>query len=158
MRAPMSVQQTLDRAGVAYEARLFAPDLSAEAATAAIGLPLAAIFKTLVCETAAREAVLVCLPVPARLDMEKLAAALGEPVSGMVRRADLPCRTGFTAGAVTPIPHADGRRFRVVLDDSALTQPTVGVGGGEAGLEILLRPRDLIAMCGATVAVVCTEA
>ncbi len=153
----MSVLKTLDSAGVAYEARRFAPDLSADAATVAIGLPLVAIFKTLVCETAAGGIVLVCLPVPARLDMEKLAAALGEPVSGMVRRADLPRRTGFTAGAVTPIPHADGRRFRVVLDDSALTQPTVGVGGGEAGLEILLRPQDLIAVCGATVAVVCDD-
>jgi Cys-tRNA(Pro)/Cys-tRNA(Cys) deacylase len=150
----MSTLKTLDSAGIAYEARRFVPDLSADAATAAIGLPLAAVFKTLVCETAAGGVVLVCLPVPARLDMKKLEAALDEPVSGMVGRADLLRRTGFTAGAVTPIRHAGGRRFRVVLDDSALTQPTVGVGGGEAGLEILLRSQDLIAVCGATVAAV----
>jgi len=150
----MSTLKTLDSAGVAYEARHFAPDLPADAATAAIGLPLAAIFKTLVCETGAGEAVLVCLPVPARLDMEKLAAALDEPVAGLVGRADLPRRTGFTAGAVTPITLPGGRCFRVVLDDSALAQPTVGVGGGDAGLEILLRSQDLIVLCGATVAAV----
>lgn len=151
----MSILTTLDKAGIAYETRRFAPDLSAEAATAAIGLPLDAILKTLVCETAAGGIVLVCLPVPAKLDMKKLSAALGERVAGLVDRGDLPRRTGFTAGAVTPIPPAGGSHRRVVVDDSALSHPAVGVGGGEAGLEILLRPRDLVSVCGAMVARVC---
>jgi len=131
----MSILTTLAKAGIAYETRRFAPDLSAEAATAAIGLPLDAILKTLVCETAAGGIILVCLPVPAKLDMTKLSATLGEPVAGLVGRSDLARRTGFTAGA--------------------LSHPAVGVGGGEAGLEILLRPRDLVSVCGAMVASVC---
>lgn len=147
----MSTTETLDGAGTAYETRRFAPDLSAEAAAGSIGLPLEAIFKTLVCETVAGSIVLACLPVPAKLDMKKLEGALGEPVAGLVGRANLERRTGFTAGAVTPIPMPDGRRYPVVLDASATLHPVIAVGGGEAGLEILLHPEALVAICKAAI-------
>ena len=44
------------------------------------------------------------------------------------------------------------RRLRTVIDESALTHPTVYVSGGRRGLEIELAPADLVALTAATVA------
>ena len=69
----------------------------------------------------------------------------------LVGRDALPRMTGFTAGAVTPIAGPGGRRFPVLLDKAALVHPTVGVGAGEAGVELLLSPDELIRATGAKV-------
>ena len=139
-----SAVQTLTQAGTAFETVQFDPTLDARAAADAIGLPLAAICKTLACVSMPR-VVLIVLPTAARLDLEKLKALTGEPRTAMIAAAAMGRMTGMQPGAVTPIPAPDGRRFEVYVDQSVMAFETIGIGGGAAGVELLLNPRDLLA-------------
>ena len=143
--------ETLTQAGIAFEAVRFDPALDAAAAAAAIGLPLAAVCKTLACVSMPR-VVLVVLPTPARLDLDKLKALTGEARTAMIAAAAMGRMTGMRPGAVTPIPAPDGRRFEVCLDQSVMDLERIGIGGGAAGVELLLNPRDLLAATAGRVA------
>lgn len=138
--------RTLAALGLPHEVRRFSPELDVAEAAAALGLPLGAVLKTLA--AASMEGVtLCCLGSDRRLDI----AQLGEGRIALVEREALLRMTGFAAGAVTPIPLPEGRRFAVVIDQAAMDYPLVGVGAGEAGVELLLSPRDLARACEATV-------
>ena len=136
--------ETLTQAGIAFETVQFDPSLDAKAAAAAIGLPLQAICKTLACVSMPR-VVLVVLPTPARLDLEKLKSLSGEPRTAMIAAPAMGRMTGMQPGAVTPIPAPGGRRFEVYLDWSVMAHETVGIGAGATGVELLLSPQDLLA-------------
>ena len=138
-------------AGIAHRVCRFDPALDAAAAAAALELPVAAIFKTLAVASMPR-VVLACLPADRRLDLDRLRSQLGEGRAALIAAQALSRMTSFDPGAVTPIPLAGRRRFPVYLDTSANDHPLIGVGGGEAGWEILLAPADLIQLTGATVA------
>lgn len=145
--------QTLTQAGIAFETVRFDPTLDANAAAAAIGLPLGAICKTLACVSMPR-VVLVVLPTPARLDLDKLKTLTGEPRTAMIAAAAMGRMTGMQPGAVTPVPAPGGRRFQVYVDQSVMAFETIGIGigGGAAGVELLLGPKDLLAATDGQVA------
>lgn len=153
LAAPMttSAAETLTQAGIAFETVRFDPSLDAKAAASAIGLPLAATCKTLACVSMPR-VVLVVLPTPARLDLEKLKALTGEARTAMIAAPAMGRMTGMQPGAVTPIPVPGGRRFEVYLDQSVMALKTVGIGGGTAGIELLLNPQDLLAATAGRIA------
>ncbi len=137
---------TLNALGASHEVRRFDPALDAAAASAALGLPPAAVLKTLA--VASMQGVtLCCLGSDRQLDLDRV----GQGRIALVGREALPRMTGFAAGAVTPIAGPGGRRFPVLLDEAALALPVVGVGAGEAGVELLLSPAELIRATGATV-------
>jgi Cys-tRNA(Pro)/Cys-tRNA(Cys) deacylase len=137
---------TLDALGALHEVRRFDPALDAAAAALALGLPLPAILKTLA--VASMQGVtLCCLGSDRQLDLD----SVGRGRIALVGRDALPRMTGFAAGAATPIAGPGGRRFPVLLDEAALAQPVVGVGAGEAGVELVLSPAELIRATGATV-------
>jgi Cys-tRNA(Pro)/Cys-tRNA(Cys) deacylase len=138
--------ETLNTLGAPHEVRRFDPALDAAAAAQALGLPPAAVLKTLA--VASMQGVtLCCLGCDRQLDLERL----GDSRSALVGRDALPRMTGFAAGAVTPIAGPGGRRFPVLLDEAALTHPIVGIGAGEAGVELLLSPAELVRATGAKV-------
>ncbi len=143
--------ETLIQAGIAFETARFDPALDAAAAADAIGLPPAAICKTLACVSMPR-VVLAVLPGPARLDLEKLKALTGEARTAMIAAAAMGRMTGMRPGAVTPIPAPGGRRFEVYLDRAVMAHGTIGIGAGAAGIELLLAPRDLLAVTDGAVA------
>ena len=58
--------------------------------------------------------------------------------------------TGYVVGGISPI--GQKRRLPTVLDDSADAYETVMVSGGRRGFDIELRPADLLAATGGTLA------
>jgi Cys-tRNA(Pro)/Cys-tRNA(Cys) deacylase len=52
--------------------------------------------------------------------------------------------TGYVAGGISPL--GQRRRLQTVVDDSALEWETILVSAGRRGLQIELRPQDLIAL------------
>ena len=138
--------QTLEALGLPHALGRFDPALSASEAAAMLGLPPAALLKTLA--VASMQGVtLCCLGIDRQLDLERV----GGGRIALVAAAALPRMTGFAAGAVTPIAGPGGRRFPVLLDEAALAQPLLGVGAGEAGVELLLGPDALLRATGAEV-------
>ena len=71
----------LDRAGISYELREYEvdqDDLSAPHVAAAIGLPPAQVFKTLVARGDKTGVLMACIPGDSELDLKALAAASGD--------------------------------------------------------------------------------
>lgn len=107
------------------------------------------VFKTLVLALPKGLAVAV-LPVPAKLSLKAVAAALGAPKVSMADPAAAQRSTGYVTGGISPL--GQRRRLPTVIDDSALNWDRVLCSAGKRGLDIAVAPQDLIDLTGAVVA------
>ncbi len=142
--------------GVAHRVVVTAPAGSAEEAAALQGIPLGALLRTIVVRRGDDDYVFVLVPAGRRFDWPRLRTHLG------VRRLSLPdadearAVTGYERYTITPF--GSSRPWPVIVDEAALEQPVVSVGGGIRGVNIHLAPADLVrAFAGDTAAVSLAE-
>lgn len=133
-----------------YEHEQGARSYGLEAAQA-LGVDPARVLKTLVAAVDDRLVVAV-VPVSTSLDLKALAAAAGGKRAALADPAVAERRTGYVVGGISPI----GQRstLPLVLDESALTHPTVFVSGGRRGFDIELAPADLLTATGGRAAAI----
>ena len=143
----------LDRAGVAYELHSYDYDPDAARvglqAAESLGVPPDRVLKTLMVLVDGKPACAV-LASDQEIAMKKLATAAGGKSAQMMKPADAERATGYRVGGVSPF--GQKKRVATVVDAAALSHDRVFVNGGQRGLQVLLRPQDLIAMTAATVA------
>ena len=148
----------LERAKVPFTLHEYAHDPRHDSygleASAALGVPPERVFKTLVAAVDGKLAVGV-VPVHRQLDLKALAAAVGGKKAVLAEVAAAERATGYVAGGISPV--GQKRRLPVVIDASALEQPTMFCSAGRRGLEIELAPADLVTAAGATVAPIATR-
>ncbi len=130
-------------------------DFGREAAEA-LGLPFDQVFKTLVvsldddhADQGAALAVAV-LPVSCQLSMKLVAAALGAKRATMADQRAAERSSGYVVGGISPL--GQRRVLATVVDESAELFDEIYVSGGKRGMDIALRPADLIALLHAVVA------
>jgi Cys-tRNA(Pro)/Cys-tRNA(Cys) deacylase len=121
-------------------------------AAARLSLPPGAVFKTLVAKAAGPGLVVALVPVDRELDLKALAAAVGSKRAEMAGAVEAERATGYVVGGISPL--GQRRALPTVIDRSALALPRLFVSAGRRGLEIALRPTDLIALCHATTAAI----
>jgi len=145
------------RAGKPFELLEYEYDASAAsiglAAAAALGLPAAQVFKTLMV-TSGDEALIAVVPSDHELDLKALAHAAGKKSVKMMPVPDAERLSGYKVGGISPL--GQKKRLRTVFDQSALAHPFIIVNGGQRGLQIKAAPADLIAATAATVAAIAT--
>ena len=145
----------LSKAGVRFTVHSFELDPKSQsyglAAAEALGVAPERVFKTLVAELDA-QLVVAIVPVSAQLDLKALATALGGKKAAMAEQAAAERSSGYVVGGISPI--GQRKRLATVLDTSALAYETVFVSAGRRGSDVELRPADLVAVTGATVAAV----
>ena len=119
----------------------------AEAASAALGLPLSAALKTLVVELSDGRFVFVLVPGGLSVSMRNLARALGVKSADLASERDTERLTGYQVGGIGPF----GSRtpLPIYVDVSALDAERVYVNGGRRGLLLGLDPEDLVETAGA---------
>jgi Cys-tRNA(Pro)/Cys-tRNA(Cys) deacylase len=127
-----------------------APSYGAEAA-AVLGVEPERCFKTLIADVEGSLTVAV-VPVSGSLDLKALAQAVGAKRAAMADPALAERTTGYVLGGISPL--GQRKRLTTVVDESALLHETIYVSAGRRGLEIELAPADLVALTGATVALV----
>ncbi|MBX5465199.1 MAG: aminoacyl-tRNA deacylase [Clostridia bacterium] len=149
--------EVLERAGVTYELRAFEQvERTAGEAAAKVGWPLEQTFKTLLARAVPEPGgrggayFLACLPGDARLSLKKAARLLGLKRAEMAPEADLRRLTGYVRGACSPL--GSRRPLPLLVDERALLYGRIMVSAGARGLQLLLDPRDLVRLTGATVA------
>jgi Cys-tRNA(Pro)/Cys-tRNA(Cys) deacylase len=146
--------RALQAAGVPFQVHAFtAGDRSGSGsassygleAAAALGVPADQVFKTLVTDLDGALWVAV-LPVTGQLDLKAFAAAAEGKRAALAEAARAQRSTGYVIGGISPL----GQRtpLPAVLDESALTHPTVFVSGGRRGLDVELAPEDLLRLLG----------
>jgi Cys-tRNA(Pro)/Cys-tRNA(Cys) deacylase len=131
-----------------YEHDPAAPSYGLEAA-AALGVEPERVFKTLLADTELGIVVGV-VPVTGLLDLKALASAVGAKRATMADPAVAERRTGYVVGGISPI--GQKTRHITVVDETAQLFDTVFVSGGRRGLDLELKPADLLAATGATYA------
>ena len=117
------------------------------------GLTAGQVYKTLVvaCPGLAPHGLAVAvLPVPSRLSLKAVAAALGVSRAVMAEPAVAQRCTGYVVGGISPF----GQRTTLptVVDASVLDWDRVACSAGRRGWDVALAPQDLIALTGARVA------
>ena len=139
--------QALIKAGISFTLANYDYDPNAERvglqAAEAMGVSPGEVFKTLMAELDGKP---ICAIVPSdeEVNMKKLAAALGvgglHHVGGLA--ADAERLTGYKVGGISPL----GQRKLVptVLDEMAQLYDEIFLNGGQRGLQIRIKPDDLV--------------
>lgn len=118
-------------------------------AAEALGVAAGEVFKTLMAELDGKP---VCAIVPSdeEVNMKKLAAALGGKSAHMMKPIDAERLTGYKVGGISPL--GQRRAVPTALDELAQLYDEIYLNGGQRGLQIRIRPADLIAALGCAVA------
>ncbi len=112
------------------------------------GVPAGQVLKTLVVAPGHGKAMLVMVPADRRLDLKKLAAAVGEKKLKLASHREAEALTGLEVGGISPLALLN-RGFRILLDAAAPASESVFVSAGRKGLNLRLRLADLEAVTGA---------
>ncbi len=133
-------------AGIAYRLLEYTYDPTAEAiglqAAEALGLDPRMVFKTLIVALDTGELVCALIPAAARLDLKALAAASGARKAELADAAKAERSSGYVVGGISPL--GQRKRLRSFVEVSAQSLEEMVVNGGRRGLQIVLRPADLI--------------
>jgi Cys-tRNA(Pro)/Cys-tRNA(Cys) deacylase len=126
--------------------------LGARDTASLLGVPPGIIFKTIVVtRDGIGKPLLVLVPGSAVVDARLVAAAVGAKKVHVTTEREAEAITGLQAGGISPLALIH-RGFQVLVDASARESEHIHVSGGERGLNIKLRTKDLVALTGALLA------
>jgi Cys-tRNA(Pro)/Cys-tRNA(Cys) deacylase len=142
----------LDQLGVPYRRAAFPPEIEKGAASVAraLGYRERQMVKTLVFETGQGVRALVMLGGDQSAVSGLLKKALGSRDVRMAAPDVVLATTGYVIGSIPPFGWQPPG-FPTLLEASLLDEPELGVGTGQWGEEILLRPAELVRASGARV-------
>ena len=149
-----NVTRLLDQRKVWYEPVEYDPGRfhSATEVAELVGAPPGQVFKTIVAlhEERGKRPWLVIVPGDQEVDLKRLAAGLGEKKIRVAPQREAEALTKLQVGGISALALI-GKGFDVVLDRSAEAYADAGiyVSGGQRGLNVRIRPADLIALTGA---------
>lgn len=145
--------RVLNLAGVDHSVHEFEHDRSVRRygseAAEALGASPERVFKTLMILVDG-EPVTALVPVSGQLDLKALASAVGGKKAQLAGIAETERRTGYVTGGVSPFGQRNASP--VIVDRTVNDHATIYVSGGRRGLEIEMRPGDLIMLTNARVA------
>ena len=107
-----------------------------------LGVDASRVFKTIVMRTESREICVFCQSALYEINLKKARQAAGCKEINPVKPEELLALTGYIRGGCTPIGMK--KLFRTFIDESVLEQEKVCVSGGQRGIQIILKPEDLI--------------
>ena len=120
----------------------------AEAVAAALGVAPERLFKTLVARLKEGELVVGLVPASSSLDLRLLARSAGAKSADMAAPRDAERATGYVTGGISPF--GQRRALRTFADISITAFETIFVSAGRRGLQVEIRPPDLVQRLGVT--------
>ena len=149
MTAETPATRAVQERGIGAQVVRTQPAHSAEESASLQGIELGALLRTIVVRRGENDYVFVLVPAGRRFDWPKLRAHLG------VRRLSLPDAdeahgaTGYERGAITPLGASTA--WPVIVDEAAMGQSQVAIGGGAHGVNLHLAPAELVSALEAVV-------
>lgn len=149
----------LDREGVEYELIPYTVDpdnLAADHVASELGEPIEQVYKTLVLH-GDKTGHFVCVIAGNReVDLKKAAKVSGNKKAEMIPMKELLPVTGYIRGGCTAIGMK--KKFPVYVSSEMVDFPYIYVSAGQRGLQLKLKPADLIRVAEASPADLITEA
>jgi Cys-tRNA(Pro)/Cys-tRNA(Cys) deacylase len=144
MKRKTNSMRMLESRGIPYQVHEFPEDiLSAEAVAEVLGVPLKQVYKTLVVVRGRGRPLLVMVPGDRALDLKSLAKAAGERRLRMAAHKQAEELTGLKVGGISALALLR-KPFDVYADKAMLSLSTVYVSAGHRGINLSLRPADLL--------------
>ncbi len=143
----------LTKSGVPFTVASYDYDAGAERvglqAAEAMGVSPSIVLKTLMVEVDGKPACVV-VPSDQEVNMKKVAAAFDGKSAQMMKPIDAERLTGYKVGGISPF----GLRKQVptAVEEMATLEDEIYLNGGQRGLQIRMRPDDLIQVLGAKAA------
>lgn len=113
-----------------------------------IGKDPSSVFKTLVTVGASKSIHVCVIPVAKGLDLKKVALATKEKKVEMLPVKELLKTTGYIKGGCSPVGMK--KQYDTLVDDSSLNLDTMIVSAGKIGMQMEIKPHDLISLVDAT--------
>jgi Cys-tRNA(Pro)/Cys-tRNA(Cys) deacylase len=143
----------LDQAGVAYQLHTYQHDAPCTdfglEASQKLSVEPQRMFKTLVVRSDTGSLAMVLVSVQDRVDLKKLAHALGSKKADLADPTLAEKTTGYVVGGISAL---GGRKvLPIFVDQSMESFSTIYISAGKRGLQLELAPRDLIQLTKAMV-------
>jgi Cys-tRNA(Pro)/Cys-tRNA(Cys) deacylase len=146
--------RAIEQAGVSFHLLEYDYDPSADEiglqAAQALRRHPSTVFKTLIVALDSGELICAIVASNTRLNLKAVASAARAKKAELSDPKRAERTTGYVVGGISPI--GQKRRLRTFVDASALQLDEIVVNGGRRGLQIVLRPSDLIQATSAVVA------
>jgi Cys-tRNA(Pro) deacylase len=137
----------LAAAAIPHELVVTEPASSAEESAQFQGIELRQLLRTIVVRRGENDYLFVLVPGGRRFDWPKLRGHLGVSRLSLPDADEARAVTGYERGTITPF--GASRAWPVIADASINGLEKVAIGGGKRGVNIHLRPADLIAATNA---------
>lgn len=134
----------LDQAHIHYETKVYQYDddhLSGDHVLSQVDMQRDEVYKTLVLK-GTKDYLVCCIPVLEEIDLKKLAKVSGNKSVEMVHQKDLLNLTGYIRGGCSPIGMK--KKFTTYFQEDIILQEKIAVSAGKRGLQVILKPDDLI--------------
>ena len=151
-----NAMRILDGLKIPYEVSSYEDDGEHELAKGAalrlaekIGVQPECVFKTIVMRTENKEICVFCQSAVSEINLKKARNAAGCKEISPVKPEELLGLTGYIRGGCSPLGMK--RKFRTFIDETVLLCDLICISGGQRGIQIKLKPDDLIKACDAVV-------
>ena len=147
-----NAMRILDKAGIDYtyqEYEYDENDLDGHHVAEYLGVPYEEVFKTLTAVTDKGEYLVFCISVDDEIDLKKAAVLAGVKRVDMIHVKDLLNVTGYIRGGCSPIGMK--KQYRTFIDEMIELVDSVCVSAGQRGVQLKLKPQDLISFTNAVV-------
>lgn len=135
----------LDQSKIPYEIKEYTvdeSDLSAISVAQKVGLPIEQVYKTLVARGDKTGVIVSCIQGDHELQLKALASLSGNKKVEVVSLKEVLPLTGYIRGGVSPIGMK--KNYPVYIDSNILRHERIALSAGLRGLQLFLRPTDLI--------------
>lgn len=134
------------KAGIPFEIKEYQHDPNSqsygEEAASALGVAQSEVFKTLLAQSNDGKLVVAIVPVAGTLDLKALSKASGCKKMEMADPIKAEKTTGYVVGGISPL--GQKKQLPTFIDSSAQDLTVIHVSAGKRGLEISLKPEDLL--------------
>ena len=107
-----------------------------------VGKPVEQVFKTLLVQGKSKACYVCVIPVEKELNMKKVSELTKEKNIDMLPLQDLTKTTGYIRGGCSPIGMK--KAFRTFIDESAAHLEKITLSAGKVGVQVELKPEDLM--------------
>jgi len=112
-----------------------------------VGLDPDTVFKTLVTRGKNTGINVFVIPATCELDLKKAAAAAQDKNIEMIKAKELLPLTGYVHGGCSPIGMK--KKYPTFIEEMASQYETIALSAGRIGLQVKMKPSDLLAVTGA---------
>lgn len=139
-----NAMRILESMGIEYEAGFYECDdfIDGIHTADALGLPHEMVYKSLVTVGHSKNYYVFVIPIENEIDFKKAAKSVGEKSIELLPLKDVTNVTGYVRGGCTAIGMK--KQYVTRIDENAILLDAMYVSGGRRGVQIKLKPDDLL--------------